>query len=91
MSNTSEKHRERVRAVLEKEPLCETDIRALAGVSGAWLSHALVGLLHQGAVRFLGPRAGKRGKGRAFVWEAVPTVRPLVQVLPDGDGGNSND
>lgn len=79
---------------LEDGPLCESEIQKRSGVPHAWLPNALVGLLHAGAVEYIGPRSGKGGRGRAYYWRKtrpVPPVRPRERVLPDGDGRDNSD
>lgn len=86
--------RDAVLDALEDGPLCESDIQKRAGVPNAWLANALVGLLHEGAVEYIGPRSGKGGKGRAFYWQktlSVPPVRPREREVRDGDGRNDSE
>lgn len=65
--------------------LTENVIRRESGVMGAWLAYALVGLLHEGAVEYLGPRMTEGGK--AYLWRATP-ARPSPSYNDVGRDGH---
>ena len=91
-NNRSETYRTSVLEALAEGPLCEWHIQRRSKVPYAFLASALLGLLHRGAVAYLGPRGGKgTGKGPSYWWEAVPNIRPLEQTIPDGDGRDNSD
>lgn len=71
---TESKGERRRRAVMDvlracRKPIPESRIMVESHVGGANLSHALVGLLHAGRVRYVGNRPyGERSR---FMWQAV--------------------
>ena len=71
MENKSEWRR---RAALEalraySRPLSENEISAATRIGGSNLSHALVGLLHAGLVRYVGNKP--KGLRPRYMWQAV--------------------
>lgn len=64
------------------KPLTETDIHFTAKVSGMWLSHALVGLLHQGLVRYVGRNYPGTDRRSRYFWEAVRGADAQVAPRP---------